>query len=154
MALVADEPVAIPAAEAAEVRKLRQLVQEGPAKLVSPDGREIELPETVHDLLLVILKNLQEGKAISIVPEHQQLTTQRAANILGVSRPFLVNLLEDEEIPFHMVGSHRRIYLRDLLAYKQRRDAARHDAINRMAREELKAGTYDKVILPEAAEDE
>jgi excisionase family DNA binding protein len=88
------------------------------------------------------------------VPEHQQLTTQRAANILGVSRPFLVKLLENGDIPFHMVGSHRRIYLRGLLGYKRRRDAARHEAINNMARAEMEAGTYDKVVLPEGAEDE
>lgn len=57
-------------------------------------------------------------------------------------------------MPFHMAGSHRRIYLPDLLDYKHRRDAARHDAINNMARVELEAGTYDKVVLPEGAEDE
>ena len=97
---------------------------------------------------------MQAGKAISIVPEHQQLTTQRAANILGVSRPFLVRLVENGDIPFHMVGSHRRIYLRDLLDYKRRRDAARHEAIDNMARTEMESGTYDKVVLPEGAEDE
>jgi excisionase family DNA binding protein len=102
----------------------------------------------------VILRNLQSGNAISIVPEHRQLTTQRAANILGVSRPFLVGLVEAGKIPFHMVGRHRRIYLSDLLDYKRRRDAARHEAINNMARSEMEAGTYDKVILPDGAEEE
>ena len=57
-------------------------------------------------------------------------------------------------MPFHMVGTHRRIYLRDLLDYKQRRDAARHTAIDDMAKAEMEAGTYDKVLLPEGAEDE
>ena len=108
----------------------------------------------VHELLLLILRNLQAGRAISIVPEHQQLTTQRAADILGVSRPFLVRLLESGDIPFHMVGSHRRIYLRDLLEYKRQRDAARHEAINNMARAEMEAGTYDTVVLLDGAEDE
>ena len=154
MASVLTDPISIPAAQEGQIRELRRLVQSGGAKLVGPDGHQIPLPEPVHDLLLMILKNLQAGKAISIVPEHQQLTTQRAANILGVSRPLLVGLVEKGEIPFHMVGSHRRIYLRDLLDYKRRRDSARHNAINDMARAEMEAGTYDKVVLPEGAEDE
>ena len=149
-----NEPVALPETEEAQMAELRRLVQQGSAKLVGPDGHQIELPATVHDLLLSILKNLEAGKAVSIVPEHQQFTTQRAANLLGVSRPFLVGLLENGEIPFHMVGSHRRIYLKDLLSYKHRRDNARHEAIDRMAKTQLEDGTYDKVILPEDAEDE
>jgi excisionase family DNA binding protein len=149
-----NEPISIADTEAEPVRKLRQLIRHGDVRLVGPDGNALALPETVRALLFVMLKNLQAGDAVSIVPEHQQLTTQRAADILGVSRPFLVGMLERGEIPFHMVGSHRRIYLRDLLAYKKDRDAARHEAINRMAKAELEAGTYDKVVLPEGAEDE
>jgi excisionase family DNA binding protein len=148
------EPVSIPKTQELQIRELRGLLQQGGTKLAAPDGRQIEIPEPVHDLLLAILKNLQAGRAISIVPEHQQLTTQRAAEILGVSRPFLVRLLENGDIPFHMVGSHRRIYLRDLLEYKHKRDQARHEAINNMARAEMEAGTYDKVVLPDGAEDE
>lgn len=148
------DPIAIPETQEAQIRELRHLIQTGHAKLVGPDGQQVAIPETVHDLLLLMLTNLQAGRAISIVPENQQLTTQRAANILGVSRPFLVQLLENGEIPFHMVGSHRRIYLRDLLDYKHRRDAARHEAINKMAQLEMEAGTYDKVMLTEEAEDE
>ena len=154
MATTLIDPISIPKAQEDQVRDLRRLVQQGGAKLVAPDGRQIEIPEPVHELLLLILKNLQAGRAISIVPEHQQLTTQRSADILGVSRPFLVRLVENGEIPFHMVGSHRRIYLRDLLEYKRQRDAARHDAINNMARVEMEAGTYDTVVLPDGAEDE
>ena len=154
MASTLTDPISIPEAQERQIRDLRRLIQQGSAKLVGPDGHQVEIPEPVHDLLLTILKNLQAGKAISIVPEHQQLTTQRAADILGVSRPFLVRLVEDGDIPFHMVGSHRRIYLRDLLDYKRRRDAARHEAINNMARTEMEAGTYDRVMLPEGAEDE
>jgi excisionase family DNA binding protein len=147
-------PISIPDTQEVQIRDLRSLIQHGDARIVGPDGRQIGLPPAVHELLLAILKNLQAGNAVSIVPEHQQLTTQRAANILGVSRPFLVGLLEDGALPFHMVGSHRRVYLSDLLDYKRRRDAARHDSINRMAKAEMEAGTYDTVMLPEGAEDE
>jgi excisionase family DNA binding protein len=154
MASAVTHPISIPESQEAQIRDLRQAIQSGSAKLVGPDGRQIAIPQPVHDLLLVILRNLQSGNAISIVPEHQQLTTQRAANILGVSRPFLVGLVEAGEIPFHMVGRHRRIYLRDLLDYKRRRDAARHEAVRNMARTEMEAGTYDTIVLPDGAEDE
>jgi excisionase family DNA binding protein len=154
MALTQTDPISISEPQAGQIRELRRLIQRGDAKLVGPDGHQVAIPAPVHDLLLMILKDLQAGKAISIVPEPQQLTTQRAANILGVSRPFLVRLVENGDISFHMVGSHRRIYLRDLLDYKRLRDVARHEAINNMARAEMEAGTYDKVILPEGAEDE
>jgi excisionase family DNA binding protein len=154
MASTLTDPISMPERQEGQIRNLRRLMQQGGAKLVGPDGQQIAIPEPVHALLLMILKNLQAGNAISIVPEHQQLTTQRAANILGVSRPFLVSLVEAGDIPFHMVGSHRRVYLRDLLDYKRRRDAARHQAIDSMARAEMEAGTYDRIILPDGAEEE
>lgn len=153
MNIIVDPPVGVSSKEHANIRALRQLVQEGSVKIVGAKGRRAQLPSAVAGLLDEILKNMQAGKAVSIVPEHQQLTTQRAANILGISRPFMVKLLEEGELTFHMVGSHRRVYLKDLLAYKKRRDEERHDSINRMARMELEAGTYDKVVLPEGAEE-
>jgi excisionase family DNA binding protein len=154
MASISTDPTSIPNVQETQIRDLRQLIQAGNAKLVGSDGRQIAIPQPVHDLLLVILNTLNTGKAISIVPEHRQLTTQRAANILGVSRVFLVGLLKGGEIAFHMVGTHRRIYLRDLLDYKRRRDATRHTAIDNMAKAEVEAGTFDKVVLPDGAADE
>ena len=153
MSTITDTLVGVSSKESNQIRALRQLVQEGSIKVVGPKGRRVELPGAVVGLLDEILKNMQAGKAVSIVPEHQQLTTQRAANLLGVSRPFMVRLLEQGKLPFHMVGSHRRVYLKDVLAFKKRRDKDRHDAINRMARMELEAGTYDKVVLPVRAQE-
>lgn len=154
MATTLTDPISIPEAQEGQIGDLCRLIQQKGARLVGPDGRQVAIPEPIRNLLLTILKNLESGNAISIVPEQQQITTQRAAGILGVSRPFLVRLLENDEIPFHLVGSHRRVYLRDLLDYKRRRDAARHKAINNIARMEMEAGTYDKVALPDGAEDE
>lgn len=142
-----------PARETVQLRELRQLVKQGPVNVVGAKGRKVQLPGPVVGLLDEILKNMQAGKAVSIVPEHQELTTQRAANVLGVSRPFLVRLLEEDKLPFHMVGSHRRVYLTDVLAYKAKRDKERHASIVRMARMEKKDGTYDRVVLPTGAED-
>src|ERR1022692_2129316 len=114
MRTIPDTPIGLSSKERTQIRALRQLVLEGSIKLVGAKGRRAELPGAVVGLLDEILKNMQAGKTVSIVPEHQQLTTQRAANLLGVSRPFMVRLLEEGKLPFHMVGSHRRVYLADL----------------------------------------
>ncbi|MSV30438.1 MAG: helix-turn-helix domain-containing protein [Bryobacterales bacterium] len=153
MSVVTSTPAGVSSKDSTQIRALRELVQEGPVKIVGAKGRRAELPSAVAGLLDEILKNMQVGRAVSIVPEHGQLTTQQAANLLGVSRPFMVRLLEEGKLPFHMTGSHRRVYLKELLAYRRRRDGERHDAINRMARMEFEAGTYDKVVLPEGAEE-
>lgn len=143
-----------PTADANHFRALRRLAQNSSAKLVGKGGESVAIPPTVRTLLAEIARNMEAGKAVSVVAEHHELTTQRAANILGVSRPFLVRMLEDGKLAFHMVGSHRRVYLSDLLEYKTKRDRARHEAIKRLAREDVAAGTYDTVILPEGAQDE
>jgi excisionase family DNA binding protein len=73
-----------------------------------------------------------------------KLTTMEAASILGVSRQFLVNLLEKGEIPYHMVGTHRRMYAQDLFRYKAKRDEQRHEAIRELAQAEAREGLYDR----------
>jgi excisionase family DNA binding protein len=104
--------------------RLHQLIERGGAKVVGADGVQLTIPDPVQNMLLTILKNMELSKAVSIVAEDHPLTTQGAAEILGVSRPFLVRLLESGAIPFHKVGAHRRIYFHDLWDYKSRRDAA------------------------------
>ena len=91
---------------------------------------------------------MAQGNAISIVPVTQDLTTQEAAGLLGVSRPFFVKLLEAGNLPFHRTGTHRRVYLKDLLAFKRQRDRERHGAAERMADQAEEAEVYDKVLLP------
>lgn len=147
-------PNSKPTADANPFRTLRRLAQTSSAKIVGKGGESVAIPPTVRTLLAEIARNMEAGKAVSVVAEHHELTTQRAANILGVSRPFLVRLLEEGKLAFHMVGSHRRVYLSDLLEYKTKRDRARHEAIKRLAREDVAAGTYDTVILPEGAQDD
>lgn len=144
------DPVSLPASQEEQVHALRDLLRrEGKARLIGKGGEPaIELPDAVYALLLRILEGMQEGKAISIVPVTQDLTTQQAAGLLGVSRPFLVKLLESGKLSFHMTGTHRRVYLKDLIAYKERRDHERHEALDRMAQEAERAGLYDKVLLP------
>lgn len=151
MANATLDPVSLPISQEEQVRALHELLQkEGEALLIGKGGKPaMKLPDAVYDLLLKILSVMEEGKAISIVPVTQDLTTQQAAELLGVSRPFFVKLLEAGHLPYHLTGTHRRVYLKDLLAYKQHRDRERHAAIERMADEADKAGLYDKVLLPE-----
>lgn len=151
MAASTLDPVSLPASQEEQAHALHALLRRpGKARLVGKGGGPaIELPDAVYDLLLRILENMQEGKAISVVPVMQDLTTQQAAILLGVSRPFFVKLLEADKLQFHLAGTHRRVYLQDLLTYKQHRDQARHEALNRMGQEAERAGLYDKVLLPE-----
>ncbi len=145
------DPISLPVSQKEQVHALHELLRrDGKARLIGKGGEPaMELPDAIFDLLLQILERMKEGKAISIVPVMQDLTTQRAAEMLGVSRPFFVKLLESGKLPHHLTGTHRRVYLKDLLAYKQHRDQERHEALNRMAREAEEAGLYDKVLLPE-----
>lgn len=151
MAAPAHDPVSLPASQGEQVHALHQLLQrEGKALLVGKGGEPaIEIPGAVYDLLLKILRVMEQGKAISIVPVTQDLTTQQAAELLHVSRPFFIKLLESGKLPYHLTGTHRRVYLQDLMAYKQHRDQERHQAIERMAADADQAGVYDKVLLPE-----
>jgi excisionase family DNA binding protein len=151
MATSTLDPITLPHAQEEQVSELRDLLQkEGSARLVGRGGEPaVELPDAIFGMLVEIVGLMEQGKAVSIVPVTQELTTQQAAELIGVSRPFLVKLLEAGKISFHQAGTHRRVYLKDLLEYKQQRDRDRHEALNRMSREAEADGLYDKVLLPE-----
>jgi excisionase family DNA binding protein len=141
-------PVSIAESEEEQVRELAQMMIRQRAALVGPDDQRHEIPDSVYRLLINVLKIMQEGKAVSIVPLVQELTTQRAANLLGVSRQLFVRLLDDDKIPFHRTGTHRRVYLKDVLEFRKRRDQRRKESIGRIAKEEVAQGTYDDRRLP------
>jgi len=111
--------------------------------VIDEEGNRLELPKPVFETLLRVLKMMKEGRAIIMLPEEETFTTQAAANYLGVSRQHLVNLLEGEEIPFHRVGTHRRVYFKDLLTYERRRDVGRRKALDKLMKQVDEAGLYD-----------
>jgi excisionase family DNA binding protein len=102
------------------------------------------LPQTLYVLLREVVRELAAGNGVSLRPVKAELTTQQAADELLVSRPFLIKLLERGELPFHRTGTHRRVYLRDLLDYKARRDAAARKAVDELARSAQELGIYDE----------
>lgn len=99
--------------------------------LAGPDGDRVELPAEVYEVLRQIVDALQHGLAVTVAPLTQTLTTQQAADLLGVSRPTVIKLLDVGKIPFDRPGDrgHRRILLRDLLEYQKHRRAAQYAAI-------------------------
>lgn len=110
---------------------------------IEESKERIKIPSRALALLGDILKAMSEGKPISIVPVATEVTTQKAAEILGCSRPYLVKLLEDGEIDFVKVGKHRRIKFEDVVAYKQKmKNAQKKDIIDIMNFDE-EIGLYD-----------
>ncbi len=89
------------------------------------DKTEVALPPALGQLVLDVLTHVARGEMITLIPYGAELTTKEAADLLNVSRPFLVKLLDQGEIGFHKVGSHRRIRSEDILAYKAERDLER-----------------------------
>jgi excisionase family DNA binding protein len=98
-------------------------------------GKEesLEIPTYVITYIKLLLSNMAEGKTVQISPIESELSTQEAADMLGVSRPFLVKLLEQGKIPFKKVGTHRRIDLKDLQTYERKQRAIREKNLNFLA---------------------
>jgi excisionase family DNA binding protein len=87
----------------------------------------------------------EKRQSVCLIPEDEPFTTQAAANFLGMSRPYLMRLLDAGEIPFHRVGTHRRVLYRDLVAFQEHRSTVRQEALSKMTQELVEAGVYDRV---------
>ena len=130
------------AREQAVANQLRQIIasqsesgQDTPLKVMTDDGQmaEIVLTHDLARLFLDLLRHIASGEAVTLVPVAQKLTTQQAADILNVSRPYLIGLLESGDMPFTLTGRHRRINAEDLFAYKDKRDRKRAEALSELA---------------------
>ena len=113
------------------LRRLTSLLESGKSDIrlhIKTDERpdeDIALPSPALRLLKDILAEMARGHAVTLLPIRAELTTQQAADLLNVSRPYLIGLLEGGKIPFRLVGQHRRVRLDDVMAYKREDDAAR-----------------------------
>ncbi|MGB4272058.1 MAG: helix-turn-helix domain-containing protein [Propionicimonas sp.] len=119
-----------------------------PAVLLGPDGQTVPLPLEAFRVLVEVAQAMREGKAITVAPIDQLLTTQEAANFLGISRPTLVKLLETGQIPFERpgVGRHRRVRLQDVIDYQERKRDERRQALDALTREAVDAGLYQAPV--------
>lgn len=144
-------PVATPPEQregVAAVFRLLDRVSRQPAsrcRIVGPDGQETLIPESMFYVFERVAEVLARGDAITVLPVEQQLTTQQAANILNVSRQYLVRLLDQGTIPFTRTGTHRRIRVEDLLAYKQQRDRERGATLDSLTDISEDMGGYDEI---------
>jgi len=124
-------------AAANEFRKIlaAQIADGAKLRLRNEDSKPLEIALTpgLSKLLMELLRHVGRGDAVTLVPMSQMLTTQQAADIMNVSRPFLISLLERGEIAHTLVGRHRRIKAEQLFAYKRARDQKRSDALSELA---------------------
>jgi excisionase family DNA binding protein len=130
--------------ERASLPLLLEMFRQGDhPSLKAKDGTEIPLPEHIFQMLVKVVEEMRRGRAIVLMPEDEAFTTQAAANYLGMSRQYLVKLLEAGEIRFHRVGSHRRVTFKDLRTYEKRRDADRRKSLGGLFSKLQQEGYYD-----------
>jgi excisionase family DNA binding protein len=132
--LVAPDP-----AEAEVMAQLNAEIDEiyrehGEARLLGPDGEMIGIPGSAFEALRLVVDAMSKGQTVVLAPQEEELTSQQAADLLRVSRPHLIKLLNKGEIPFHRVGTHRRIRLEDVLAYRSKRSQGRREKLDELTR--------------------
>jgi excisionase family DNA binding protein len=149
------EPVSAPPEQQAEVAKLSKLLgglaharraRVPVCRLVGPKGEAIELPESVFYVLERVAQVLAGGDAVTVVPVGKELTTQQAADLLNVSRQYLVRLLDEGRILYTRTGKHRRLRIEEVLAFKERRDAERRVALRDLTQLTEDADGYDREL--------
>lgn len=141
-----SEDQAVAAANAAQLEGLAPEEAEL-SFLVAGERKTLKLPAMALRMLAETMVHLARGNAVTIAPVHMELTTQQAADILGVSRPYLVKLLEEGKIPFRRPHHHRRVRLQELLEFKEREDTLRLQALDELTELTEELGLYDPASL-------
>lgn len=154
MSTHADARIAPSDLSAEQLDSLTRVVEGGAPVLIGQDGERIELPEAMNTLFVSILQAIRRREAVFVMHENETFTTQAAADFLGVSRQFLVRLLEDGQIPFHYVGTHRRVFFGDLVEYRRLRSQKRRAKLDEMTEELVESGLYDRFVPVERSDTE
>lgn len=136
------EEAGLARASAQELSMLLAQMPKAERANIKLDGRDLILPRQALALLRDLLSEMAQGNAVTIVPMHAELTTQEAANILNVSRPYLIKLLDERKIPHHKINKHRRIRFDDLMAYKAQQAQLSAQALDELAQQAQELGMY------------
>lgn len=131
------------------------LITPGKAHILGPEGETIDVPPDVYDALVAIVKSFTHNKALTLAPVSLLLSTQEVAEFLGVSRPTVVKLLTEGQIPFQQAGErrHRKVALSDALAYQEKISFQRSEALGSMVRHSEEAGLYEQELPADYADD-
>jgi excisionase family DNA binding protein len=154
MAIATRKPIKLLDTEQQQVQALERVLHRGVPAFVTSAGERIELPGTIFEVLRTAVGFMSHGQTITLVPDNQAITTQRAADILGMSRPFFIKQLESGLMAHHRIGNQRRVFLRDVLEFAKKRDKERLAALDLLARDAFEAGLYERNLLPEGGTDE
>src|SRR6202021_2063468 len=154
MAIAPKKSIPLPKSEQQRAQDLEKLCRRGVPARISPAGERIELPGTVVEVLRTAVEFMSHGQTVTLIPDNQAITTQRAADIRGMSRPFFVKQLESGIMAHHRIGNQRRIYLRDVLEFAKRRDKERLAALDLLPRDAFEAGLYERNVFPKSGTDE
>ena len=148
-------PVAAPPEQQAQVAALSRALEgmvhlpkrRAPkCQLVGPKGESIALPESVFYVLERVAEVLARGDSITVVPVGREVTTQQAADLLNVSRQYLVRLLDEGRIAFRKTGKHRRLRIEDVLEFKGKRDKDRRAGLRELSQMTQEFGGYDSEL--------
>ncbi len=143
MALMLDrEPVGAPGAELGAIEAVAAILERETEVRLCAGDEAVALPDVLRLVLAQAARELAGGNQVTLVPVGRMLTTRQAAELLNVSRPFLIQLLERGEIPFEMVGTHRRIPLEAVLRYRAERSARRRAVLRELSAEADELGDY------------
>jgi excisionase family DNA binding protein len=151
MTLTVTEHTTLPPQASKDFSALLRIVDapdRQPPLLVGPNGEQTQLPDEVYEVLTHVVRVMAAGKAVTVAPHNLLLTTQEAADLLGVSRPTIVRLLERGDIPFTRPNRHRRVQLIEVLEFQRRASAERQAALRTLVEISEDLGLYDNEDEP------